>query len=403
MVDSANDDKRVKRYHAKVRSGCKTCRLRRIKCDETKPICNNCIRVGRECIYEDRLPKLFELSSSKSANNPDETRLSIIRLPLARRYGDIEASRSLDFYLRRTARMLSMATRATSKDLWTVVIPQASWRYKPVREMLLAMSSLDQYLTGSLPSLRVQDEYRTALLHYSKAISTVATSEQSFTCVVLVAVIGWMLELITNRHEAANMHMSAVQRMVGASTSATAEEAMIADLLAQVVRTGQYIRGMNPRRPGHKVRAFSSLTEASSALRLLFEAVTADISTKTTFDDFWCDLDRWRVSFEIFRYLGPESLADKRSVFLAQNIVVSYVELLEADRSAMSQQDNYGRAMYAILADVEYLVEHEDLEELNWILTALLDYIVGRRSTSEDVQLRAKRLHHRLEPSRRYV
>ncbi|KAK0461737.1 uncharacterized protein EV420DRAFT_125555 [Desarmillaria tabescens] len=40
------------RHHSKTRTGCKTCRRRKIKCDEETPICNNCTKRKIECIWE---------------------------------------------------------------------------------------------------------------------------------------------------------------------------------------------------------------------------------------------------------------------------------------------------------------------------------------------------------------
>ncbi|KAL4880451.1 hypothetical protein BJY04DRAFT_191296 [Aspergillus karnatakaensis] len=37
--------------HKRTRSGCFTCRSRRIKCDETRPICERCRKGSRECVY----------------------------------------------------------------------------------------------------------------------------------------------------------------------------------------------------------------------------------------------------------------------------------------------------------------------------------------------------------------
>lgn len=34
-------------------AGCRTCRSRRLKCDENKPICSNCAKSSRECIYSE--------------------------------------------------------------------------------------------------------------------------------------------------------------------------------------------------------------------------------------------------------------------------------------------------------------------------------------------------------------
>lgn len=38
-----------RKYHSKSRKGCSTCKRRRVKCDETKPKCNNCSRMKLDC------------------------------------------------------------------------------------------------------------------------------------------------------------------------------------------------------------------------------------------------------------------------------------------------------------------------------------------------------------------
>ncbi|SPO20597.1 uncharacterized protein UTRI_00073 [Ustilago trichophora] len=42
---------RVKRYHERSLAGCLTCRKRRVKCDEGKPVCRRCSCGDRECVY----------------------------------------------------------------------------------------------------------------------------------------------------------------------------------------------------------------------------------------------------------------------------------------------------------------------------------------------------------------
>ncbi|KAJ1323771.1 RNA polymerase II-specific transcription factor-like protein [Microdochium nivale] len=41
-------------YRGRVRSGCLTCRARKVKCDEAKPVCAKCARLDRQCIYKSR-------------------------------------------------------------------------------------------------------------------------------------------------------------------------------------------------------------------------------------------------------------------------------------------------------------------------------------------------------------
>lgn len=43
--------KSSRRHHKKSRKGCATCKKRRVKCDETHPICKNCENLGLECSF----------------------------------------------------------------------------------------------------------------------------------------------------------------------------------------------------------------------------------------------------------------------------------------------------------------------------------------------------------------
>ncbi|EFQ27775.1 uncharacterized protein GLRG_02919 [Colletotrichum graminicola M1.001] len=55
--------------HRRTRSGCYMCRSRRVKCDETRPICDRCRKGSRECIYpEASAPK----GSSSQSTTPKD-------------------------------------------------------------------------------------------------------------------------------------------------------------------------------------------------------------------------------------------------------------------------------------------------------------------------------------------
>ncbi|QGI78427.1 hypothetical protein CEK25_005156 [Fusarium fujikuroi] len=41
--------KPASRGRTKVKTGCATCRIRKIKCDEAKPVCEKCVKTGRKC------------------------------------------------------------------------------------------------------------------------------------------------------------------------------------------------------------------------------------------------------------------------------------------------------------------------------------------------------------------
>lgn len=69
------DKKGYKRkYHLKSRKGCSTCKKRRVKCDEAKPQCGNCVRMKLVCGYigdppEDEPPRKKSKSSVKSEDD----------------------------------------------------------------------------------------------------------------------------------------------------------------------------------------------------------------------------------------------------------------------------------------------------------------------------------------------
>ncbi|KAF6814442.1 C6 finger domain-containing protein [Colletotrichum musicola] len=57
--------------HRRTRSGCYMCRSRRVKCDETRPVCDRCRKGSRECIYPE--PPVPKGSISQTATTHKET------------------------------------------------------------------------------------------------------------------------------------------------------------------------------------------------------------------------------------------------------------------------------------------------------------------------------------------
>ncbi|KAK6509921.1 hypothetical protein TWF481_004644 [Arthrobotrys musiformis] len=65
--------------HRRTRSGCFTCRARRVKCDEARPICERCSKGGRKCTFPDTSTpkstrtKRKQSSTSSSAPAPEKS------------------------------------------------------------------------------------------------------------------------------------------------------------------------------------------------------------------------------------------------------------------------------------------------------------------------------------------
>ncbi|KAK7040381.1 hypothetical protein VNI00_009858 [Paramarasmius palmivorus] len=70
--EASTPPKRKIRVHAKVRSGCRTCKQRRIKCDETEPTCNNCTRRNVPCVWKEKTKKKEDKGKGEEQTNDDK-------------------------------------------------------------------------------------------------------------------------------------------------------------------------------------------------------------------------------------------------------------------------------------------------------------------------------------------
>ncbi|PMD34944.1 hypothetical protein L207DRAFT_436222 [Hyaloscypha variabilis F] len=64
---------RPRAAHTKSRNGCLHCKLRRIKCDESRPHCGQCENRGVRCDFEDASTSTSQANSSTSKENTDES------------------------------------------------------------------------------------------------------------------------------------------------------------------------------------------------------------------------------------------------------------------------------------------------------------------------------------------
>ncbi|CVL12461.1 hypothetical protein FPRO06_04853 [Fusarium proliferatum] len=111
-------------YHHKVKTGCQTCRIRRVKCDQGKPVCVRCTSTGRTCDGYNPPPSSSSYSSSTSASPSPQLSNSIdacadLKLILPRQ--SPQEVRSYRFFLEVTAPSLAGAFYA---DFWLTEVPR---------------------------------------------------------------------------------------------------------------------------------------------------------------------------------------------------------------------------------------------------------------------------------------
>ncbi|KAJ6779358.1 hypothetical protein PWT90_04023 [Aphanocladium album] len=123
LASDESGRQRQKRWTTRSRTGCLTCRSRRIKCDEAKPVCTQCSKSNRPC-----------LSSSSQA----PLGLSPPVLPRPQAWSDLDVR--LDQYF--IASISSIACDEFNHDFWQHYVLQARAALPAVRHASNALACL---------------------------------------------------------------------------------------------------------------------------------------------------------------------------------------------------------------------------------------------------------------------
>ncbi|KIW10897.1 hypothetical protein PV08_10196 [Exophiala spinifera] len=134
--DAAATVKKGRKSMPKVRSGCLTCKSRRVKCDESKPECQRCLRAQRKC-------EGYKPHVDKTGNSGITTYSIPFKIP-----GSQSDRQLLHYYCCQASWNLSTYSNTT---LWTELILQRSFHEPVIRNALIALGSLHKdYLCGDL-------------------------------------------------------------------------------------------------------------------------------------------------------------------------------------------------------------------------------------------------------------
>lgn len=82
----------TKRPHKKSRSGCLTCKKRKVKCNEARPVCGNCALRSSDCVYPGPATTQAATPASRSATPPSLSGSSYQGDAQARRGGTVSSS-----------------------------------------------------------------------------------------------------------------------------------------------------------------------------------------------------------------------------------------------------------------------------------------------------------------------
>ncbi|KAH9845484.1 Transcriptional regulatory protein moc3 [Teratosphaeria destructans] len=197
-----------RRYAPKTRTGCLTCKIRRIKCDEAKPHCNRCTSTGRRCDgYTSSTPIKPDLVESiPPALSPDAP------------FGELER-RTFDFFRLRTAPCVS---GYFNDPVWDRYVLQASHSEPAIRFAVNALGALHEerhlrngvHETGANPS--VMPSY--PLVQYSKALNglqeLLKADHVSMDAVLMCILLMTHFEALRECFVPALLHVEAAIRML---------------------------------------------------------------------------------------------------------------------------------------------------------------------------------------------
>ncbi|KAL3482765.1 hypothetical protein BJX62DRAFT_100761 [Aspergillus germanicus] len=172
----------------KVRTGCITCKIRRVKCDEGKPSCSRCLSTGRKC-------------DGYAPPEPGPGAPLALR-PVAPSASAAE-SRALDFFFHTTSPQLAGFLDA---DFWKRSVLQLSLAEPAIRQGLAALGSLHEYDGEQTSDCGVAEQL------YNQAIrSTVqkaTAGDLSVPIVVMASIIFTCFEFLRNNATAAATHIA---------------------------------------------------------------------------------------------------------------------------------------------------------------------------------------------------
>ncbi|KAJ5215697.1 uncharacterized protein N7498_002104 [Penicillium cinerascens] len=162
---------------AKSRSGCKTCKIRRVKCDEERPICFRCSSTGRQCEYKGSRALSLALHTP-FASTPGYA------LSFSPNTGQRER-RAFEYYFHHVSPHLA---GGMGIDFWTGVVPQICRSEPAVWDAMIAISALFEYPNQCLDFHFLSDRrnkayslsnvQQDALTWYSRSISSVHSQIQ---------------------------------------------------------------------------------------------------------------------------------------------------------------------------------------------------------------------------------
>ncbi|CZR55983.1 related to C6 transcription factor [Phialocephala subalpina] len=185
---SHDDSQRVKlhtrRPHRKTKTGCLTCKRRKIKCDEAKPECHNCIKHSLNCEYAPPQPS-FNIQTALSGNAT--ATLNLFDLELLHHFC--------------TSTAIELHDNPTMRTLWNTNVPKLGFEYDYVMHGILALSAL--HLAHSSPERKDSCITQSRLHHHAGLLkgtpALAAYSDEHASAIYIFSALTTLYNFATTR------------------------------------------------------------------------------------------------------------------------------------------------------------------------------------------------------------
>ncbi|KAI0858856.1 hypothetical protein F4860DRAFT_287529 [Xylaria cubensis] len=127
--------------HKRVRTGCVTCKTRKVKCSEEQPFCQRCITSGRKCGGYN-VPRAWLFEPNQARARLSDTAIERVERSPSTTYSHLPSAhdrRSFDLYIDQTVPLLSAYF---GYSFWAQTLPKIAFHEPVVMRMILATSSL---------------------------------------------------------------------------------------------------------------------------------------------------------------------------------------------------------------------------------------------------------------------
>ncbi|KAF2120861.1 hypothetical protein BDV96DRAFT_278648 [Lophiotrema nucula] len=196
------EKKRTRASHPKVRTGCHTCKARRVKCDEQRPACQKCINTGRKC--------------DGYKNNREWVIVVAPPPPVTDGFEDDRSRRHFDYF--RTQAVYELSWFFEDGD-WGKLVLKQSHMSPAVRHAVIALACSHEDFRDNLTVASMAPQYAYAAQHYSKAIRNLIkeTSDDAQESRVRALICGLLfisIELLRGNNIAALHHLDGCLKIV---------------------------------------------------------------------------------------------------------------------------------------------------------------------------------------------